>query len=147
MEPSSGDLLAFRRFADAFDAENFDAGRVHSSEEVEPGVYSWPWWEESPIVGEWHQALYDNHVIDPESDYLSEDFAAKMRQFEVAPALLDGADLQTIRTVLTNISRGDRFCDGYMASMFENGVAQAATRRLVGLASAPGNKVERTEPA
>lgn len=128
------DLLAFGRFAEAFESEGFDAGRIHASEEVEPGLYSWPWWEESPIVGEWHQALYETGVIDPESDYLSEEFAETMRHFEADPALLDGADLQTIRTVLTNISRGERFCDGYMASMFENGVAQAATRRLVTLA-------------
>jgi len=34
----------------------------------------------------------------------------------------------------TYISRGERFCDGHMAEFFENGVAQAATRRLVNLA-------------
>ncbi len=128
------DLLAFKRFADAFDAEGFHAGRIHTSEEVEPGVHSWPWWEASPVAGEWHQALYDNGIIDPESDYLSVEFAQQMRQFEADPTLLSAADLSTVRTVLTNISRGERFCDGYMASMFDTGVAQAATRRLVELA-------------
>jgi len=88
-------------------------------------------------VMEWERALYDRYVIDPSSDYLSETFGQRMQEFAANPTLLMSEDLQTIRTVLTNISRGERFCDGYMAGMFESGVAQMATRRLAELANGP----------
>lgn len=133
LHPDELDLGAFERFAVAFDSEDFDAGTVHPSEEIEPGVHALPWWESSSVVTEWHDALYDHHIIDGSSDYLSEEFASRMRDFVSDTSLLASEDLVTIRTVLTNISRGDRFCDGYMAEMFENGIAQAATRRLVEL--------------
>ena len=130
------DLTGFSRYLDAFELREFKAGRAHPSVEIEPGVYSWPSWENTPIVSEWHQALYDRNIIDPESPYLTEEFATRMRQFAANPSLLSGQDLPTIRTVLTYIARGDRFCDGLMADMFENGAAQAATRRLVELGQA-----------
>ncbi len=134
-DPTKTDLAIFARFVDAFERADFEAGRAHPSEEVKPGVYSWPWWESSPIVSEWHHALYDHHIIDSHSPYLTEEFAARMHEFVDDPSLLVGQDLPTMRTVLTYIARGDRFCDGLMAAMFEQGVAQAATRRLVALAA------------
>ncbi|MDZ4179303.1 MAG: DUF6508 domain-containing protein [Coriobacteriia bacterium] len=135
--PPPPNLTGFSDYADAFELRGFVAGRAHPSEELEPGVYSWPSWESSPIVSEWHRALYDHNIIDPQSPYLTEEFAARMREFEDDPSLLSGQDLSTIRTVLTYISRGERFCDGLMADMFDKGVAQSATRRLVELGRTP----------
>lgn len=131
--PTAADLAVFARFADAFESAEFEAGRVHPTQQTGPDTFTFGWWESSPIVSEWHSALYDHNIIDPGSEYLSEEFAEKMAQFAADPSLLSKQDLSTIRTVLTNISRGDRFCEGYMAGMFENGVAQAATRRLAAL--------------
>jgi len=131
--PSSDDRAFFARFADAFEREGFCAGRFHPSEPTGPNSFTFGWWESSPIVSQWHAALYDRNIIDPQSDYLSPEFAARMAQFSKDPTMLLEQDLATIRTVLTNIARGDRFCEGYMAGMFEAGVAQAATRRLAGL--------------
>jgi hypothetical protein len=54
-----------------------------------------------------------------------------MSEFAADLCLVESVDLAIARTILTNIARSDRFCDGYMADMFENGMAQAATRRLV----------------
>lgn len=131
--PSSDALQAFARFSDAFDRPDFAAGEWGGGQEVEPGIVQMPYWMPNAIVSGWHTELYDRGIIDPHSNYLSEEFAAKMRGFTADPSLLSVQDLQTIRTVLTNISRGERFCEGYMGEMFENGVAQAATRRLIEL--------------
>lgn len=125
----------FARFAAAFETDGFVASTAHEPEEIEPGVMTMPWWEYSDVVSEWQQALCEHGVIDAQSDDLSAEFVARMSEFEADPSLIGDADLQTIRMVLTRISRGERFCDGYMATMFENGVARAATRRLVELAT------------
>lgn len=132
--PTIDALLALSPFVHEFTAEGFTAGIFHNAEEIEPGVFSMPWWEPSDIVLQWEAALYHHGIIDPQSDYLSEEFGRQVEEFAADPTLLSAADLPTIRTVLTNISRGERFCDGYMASMLESGVAQAATARLVQLA-------------
>ncbi len=129
--PDEYDLAAFAVFAQAFEERSFVAGTVHPPEEVEPGVMALGWWAPSDLVAAWHEALYEHQIIDPDSDYLSVAWSRRMEKFAANPALLEACDLPTVRTALTNISRGDRFCDGYMAGMFDNGVAQAATRRLV----------------
>lgn len=134
-DPRAADLLAFAPYVEAFEQADFSAGRFHPAEEIEPNTYTWPSWESSPIVSEWHQALYDRHIMDPQSPYLDAQFTVRMREFEASPSLLSDQDLSTIRTVLTYIARGDRFCEGLIADMFEKGVAQAATRRLVDLAT------------
>lgn len=131
--PSADDLASFAKYAEAFGASDFVAGEWHPSAEIEPNVRSWPWWESSPIVSEWHQALYDCHVIYPGSDYSSPEFSQRMAEFAANLRLIASLDLATVRTILTNISRGDRFCEGHMAGTFENGVAQAATQRLADL--------------
>lgn len=136
--PTRDDLLGFARYAESFEHPDFTAGKYHPSEEIELNTYTWPSWESSPIVSEWHQALYDRHIMDPQSPYLDAQFTARMREFEADPSLLSGQDLPTIRTVLTCIARADRFCEGVIADMFEKGVAQAATRRLVELGSSLG---------
>ncbi len=132
--PSAEDLRVFAEFANAFESDDFVAGTPYGEEEVEPGVYTMGGWIPSEIVIQWETALYDHHIIDGNSDYLSPEFARRMNEFAEDLTLLSAADLQTVRTVLTNISRGERFCDGYLCDAFDRGVAQAATRRLVDLA-------------
>lgn len=136
--PSEDDLRSFARFAEAFGEPEFTPGTSHPAEEIEPDVYSFGWFEYAPAVSEWHQELYDRNVIDPDSDYLSEAFAHRMRRFSADPTLLSAADLPTIRTVLTNIARGERFCDGYMSSAFESGSRRR--RHAVSLTLLPVNE-------
>lgn len=137
-EPSIDDLAAFAAFADAFESADFLPGEWLSPQPSGDADSAFPIWASGDVVSRWHQALYDRDIVDPDSDYLSEAFAQQMDEFVTDPTLLSAADLSTIRTVLTNISRGDRFCDGYMASMFENDVSQAATARLVSLSAEDG---------
>lgn len=131
--PSREDIASFQRFVGAFSKSDFSPGTWHHAEEVEPGLYAVGWWEASRIVAEWERAIYDRHVIDPNSHYMSQEFGERMSRYRTDPSVLGEADLVTIRTVLTYIVRGERFCSGHIESMFESGVAQAATRRLSNL--------------
>ena len=71
MTPTKHDLLAVAAFADRFDAPDFVVGRDVPGSVDEDGVVHIGWWEHSPTVSGWAQALYEHHVINPQSDYLS----------------------------------------------------------------------------
>lgn len=140
------DLSGFAAFSRAFDEPDFVAGEWAGGGEVEPGLYQMAYWVPCSVVSEWEQTLYHQNVVGPDCDYMSEEFGAQMREFASDPSLLSASDLQVVRAALTNIVRGERFCEGYIGEMFDNGVAQAATRRLSELASAPEDDAERTHP-
>jgi hypothetical protein len=134
LEPEARDVL--QRLLAEFGRDGFVPGWHHPSEEIEPSHYSWPWWEASRAVGEWRDALYEYGVVDPSADYLSEDVSQRMQQYGQSPSLLENVDLDTVRAVLTYVVRSERFSEGHMQTMFEAGVAQAATHRLVALGTA-----------
>ena len=102
----------------------------------EDGVVSIGWWEHSPAVSEWAQALYDHHIIDPECDYMGEANRELGRQAFEAPELIGTLELPALRMLMTAIARSDRFDwgSGLYEEAFEKGIAQAATRRLGELA-------------
>lgn len=137
-EPSRADLVSFGRFAEAFSEADFSPGVWHPADEIEPGLLAVGWWQPSKIVAEWEHAIYDRHVIDPDADYLSEEFGARVREYQREPTRLDDAELDELRAVLTYVVRGERFCDGHIESMFVSGVAQHATRRLAFLGRTSG---------
>lgn len=132
--PSKDELLSMAEFVTAFESADFVAGEWISAVMCPDGIMQVGRWSPSDCVMRWEQAIYDRHLVDPDSDYLSGQFSMRMQSYMRDSSLVMEADLDVVRTVLTNIVRGDRFCDGYMADMFETGVAQAATRRLVELA-------------
>lgn len=132
--PAKENLRSMTEFADAFDSPDFVAGEWTSPVVRPDGVIEVGYWMAGDCVMRWEQAVYDRQVVDPDSAYLSERFSRQMDSYIHDPSRLREADLATVRTVITNVVRGERFCEGYMAEMFECGVAQAATRRLVELA-------------
>ena len=96
-----------------------------------------PWFEDSPTVERFRQALghdgwlepldWQGWIQRPENRGLLDDPSGVAR--------LDEADLQRL---LTTIIRSDRFSDGSLAGAFERGYLQAITRRAAELA-APGS--------
>lgn len=134
--PSKEDLASFQRFVDAFEAEGFVAGEWAKMREIEPGVFQLGYWVDSPIVNEWVQAIYDRHVLDGRGRHMSYSTFEMARAFSRDPVLLETADLDSIRLVLTRTVRGERFCEGIIEGTFLDGMAQAATRRLVALGKA-----------
>ena len=47
-----------------------------------------------------------------------------------SPSLIDQADLTDIRSLLTYVQRGERFCDGHIASMITSGIVKRIFDRL-----------------
>lgn len=70
-----------REFVSAFDESAFVAGEWVQPKRREDGVIVIGSWDASDVVGRWERALYDRHIVDPESDYLSDEFAEIMRRF------------------------------------------------------------------
>ena len=134
--PTAHDLLSVACFADKFDAPDFTVGEWHDPVRREDGVVEVGWWSPSEAVHTWEKALYDHHVIDPDSDYLAEDNVALVNAAIKDPALVADLNLAALRRVLTFLARAERHTGGgWFESAFESGMAQAATRRLGEFAS------------
>ena len=132
-EPTREDLDAVAVFVERFDEDDFEAGAWSPSETSEDGVMTLPHWVASETVLEWHDALYKHNVI-LMFEWMTEEWRECMRGFDSDPSGLETADLETVRKVLTAISRSDRFCEGSMNECFKSGLAQAATQRLAAFA-------------
>lgn len=109
-------------FLDRFEAVGFSAG----SWKMPEGQF--PWFDFNEVIMEFHQALYDNGWVTPAFDWTEWQESAK--KFVDSPKKIERADATTIQKLLTTHSRADRFCEGHLASMFENGHIVALLRRL-----------------
>jgi hypothetical protein len=135
-KPSTGDLLDVASFADKFDAPDFTVGEWHDPVRHEDGVVEVGWWSPSEVVHAWERALYDHHIIDPDSDYLAEDNVALVNESIDDPSLVADLDLAALRRALTFLARAQRHTGGgWFESAFGSGMAQAMMRRLGGLAA------------
>lgn len=109
-------------FLDRFEAAGFTAG----SWKMPEGQL--PWFDFHEVVMEFHQALYDNGWVTPAFDWTEWQESAK--KFVDSLKQIEKADATTIQKLLTTHSRADRYCEGHLASMFENGHIVALLRRL-----------------
>lgn len=109
-------------FLERFEAVGFSAGTWTMPE----GQI--PWFDFNESVMEFHQALYDNGWVTPAFDWT--EWQASAEEFVNSPKKIEKADATTIQKLLTTHSRADRFCEGHLASMFENGHIVALLRRL-----------------
>ena len=92
---------------------------------TEPGQL--PYFSPNEPLTEFVGALYQHGWV------VSFDWPAWREEAEryiASPELLAGADLGTVRKLLTTHVRQDRFCDGHMADMVRNGHVAALLRRL-----------------
>ena len=123
MKPVTREQIdALLPFLDKFEAAGFSAGNWHS----EPGQF--PWFNFDEVVMEFIQALYDNEWVTPTFNWTKWQDSAK--RYVESPELIDSADAATIQKLLTTHARTDRFCEGHLAAMFENGHMVALLRRL-----------------
>ncbi|MGZ4847624.1 MAG: DUF6508 domain-containing protein [Halobacteriota archaeon] len=81
----------------------------------------------SPDANAFYKALYDNGWITPFDWPSWQDEAVRYVNDEI---LLDQADAETLRELLTTHVRKDRFCEGHLGSMFESGHIIAILQRL-----------------
>lgn len=110
-------------FLDRFEAADFFAG---TWKEVEEGRL--PYFIYDDAVTEFNQALYDNGWVTPAFDW--GEWQESARMVVDSPAKIGKADTRTILKLFTTHVRADRFCEGRLATMFENGHIVALLRRL-----------------
>ena len=86
------------------------------------------------VVLEFCQVLYDNDWISPEVNWTEWQDAAW--EYVETPGKIESADVVTVRKLFTTHVRMDRFCEGHLVSMFENGHILMLLRRLKDLREA-----------
>ncbi|QJX01176.1 DUF6508 domain-containing protein [Frigoriglobus tundricola] len=109
-------------FLDRFETTGFSAG----SWKMPDGQF--PWYSFEDVVMEFQQALYDNGWVTPAFNWT--EWQQSAQEFVDSPQKIEQADATTIQKLLTTHVRADRFCEGHLASMFENGHVVALMRRL-----------------
>ena len=120
--PTSKQIDAILPYLDRFTAEGFSVGTWHSP----PGVF--PWFEFNEAVSEFQQALYDNGWIT--SSFNWTDWQETAKEYVEKPETIESADAKTIQKLFTTHVRKERFCEGHLAAMFENGHVVALLQRL-----------------
>ena len=108
-----------------FEEAGFQFGKLHTPE----GQF--PWYESCAEVDAFFQCLYDKNWVVPSFDWGA--WQDQAVQFVESPERLDAADAETVRKLLTLHACKDKFCDGHLASMFENGHIVALLQRLRGI--------------
>lgn len=117
-------------FLDKFDAKGFSAGTWNSPKG------QLPWFAFSKSVSKFHKALYDNGWITP---FNWTEWQETVQKYVDSPATIESTDVETIQKLFTTHVRADRFCEGHLAEMFENGHIVALLRRLRELRRSMGN--------
>jgi len=110
-------------FLDKFDAVGFSAGTWLT---LVPGQL--PYFTFDEVVMEFIQVLYDNDWVTQQFDWGK--WQESSQQYIESPEKVESADTETIQKLLTTHVRANRFCEGYLASMFENGHILDILRRL-----------------
>ncbi len=80
------------------------------------------------------EALYSNGWI---ANFDWPSWQDQAIQYVETPERIKSADIDTIRKLLTTHVRKDRFCDGHLAVMFENGHITALLHRLKEIRAMP----------
>ncbi|MFN9246409.1 MAG: DUF6508 domain-containing protein [Planctomycetota bacterium] len=105
-----------------------------SKPDFKPGTWSqeaqgfFPSFTQSKSVKEFISALYEYGWV--RSDFNWAEWRGEEARYLNEPELLASADVATIEKLLTTHVRQDRFCEGYLAAMFENGHIKAIMERL-----------------
>jgi hypothetical protein len=109
-------------FLERFEAVEFSAGTWKMPE----GQF--PHFDFEKIVNEFIHSLYESGWVTPAFDWT--EWQQTAQEFVDSPKKIEKADATTIQKLLTTHCRADRFCEGHLASMFENGHIVALLRQL-----------------
>lgn len=121
MMPTADQIDAILPFLDHFEVAGFSAG----SWKMPEGQF--PWFGFEATVIEFQQALYDNGWIAPFDWGAWQETA---REYVENPGKIESADAEAIQKLFTTHVRKERFCEGHLAAMFENGHVVVLLRRL-----------------
>jgi len=86
------------------------------------------WFEYGKAVKEFHKALYDNGWVVSSFDWPK--WQNKAKKYVNSPARIESAKVEAIQKLFTTHVRKERFCEGHLAAMLENGHIVPLLRRL-----------------
>jgi hypothetical protein len=118
-------------YLDQFEATGFSVGTWNTP----PGQM--PWFEFGEAVMEFQQALYDNDWITPSFNWT--EWQETAREYVASPERIESAHAETIQRLFTTHIRKERFCEGHLAAMFENGHVLTMLRRLRDIRHTPAD--------
>ncbi len=93
-------------------------GEEVGPEQVEPGVFTFPYWEEGDVVSKFFEIVYSMPII------IKFEWSSWDEGRRIANDLnfdYDTIDIPTKCKLITAIVRNDRFCEGALVSAFESG--------------------------
>lgn len=130
-------VLKLKPIFDSLSIEQFQNWKGRAPKRLPEGgeALAVPYPNYHPVVKQWWKLLYETpFYIDPYAS-LPEDptqdgvpFSVMGAQFP--PEYFENATLNQVRRYMLLCTRGERFCDGYIAGEFERGTIQAAFARL-----------------
>jgi hypothetical protein len=109
-------------FLEVFEKAGFSAGFWRTPEG------HMPWFGFDEVVSDFHNTLYDNGWVTPAFNW--SEWQRSAEEFVEVPEKVERADTTTIQKLFTTHCRKNRFCEGHLAEMFENGHIVALLRRL-----------------
>lgn len=123
---TAGNMDAILRFLPTFQAAGFSPGKMI----YRPGTV--PIYELAADVGAFLRVLSDNNWI------VSFDWTQwEGRAYLKDPSALANVDIQTAQKLFTVLARQDRFCEGFLGSMIQNGFVTALLQRVEQLRKSP----------
>lgn len=119
--PTKQSIEKLLPFLSVFQTPNFKAGTWITKK----GVF--PWLDYSAEVAEFTRLLYDSGMI---VAFDWSNWTTESGAYFENPEKIETADLETIRKLFTTQVRKDRFCEGHLAEMIENGHVALLLERL-----------------
>ena len=126
-DPTAAERKAARPLLEllpGMEAKGFEAAPSWGGGETSPGVFHMPYPNYCEEIGRFIQLAHDEALIDRE--YVDKDVGEWLRR----PAFVEQATLADVKSILTFMVRGERFCDGHIAALFGEGHVVAVLRRL-----------------
>jgi hypothetical protein len=122
--PTPKQTEAVLRFLPKLEKRGFKAGRVVVPPRQPGQLRQLPYFVYNKVVDEFVQALYANGFVFP---FNWQDWRTR---HHVDRRLVRHARFQTVRKLLCAHVRADRFCEGHLAAVIEDGFIPAVLRRL-----------------
>lgn len=125
------DIDAILKFLPSFESKRSWFGKWESCptpDMIGPGKeISMPYVRYSKRADSFVQALCNNKWV---FDFDWMKWEGEARKYEDSAEMIAGADLKTLRKLLTTHAKAERFCDGHLLSVYKSGHLLAILRRL-----------------
>ena len=112
----------------ALEAEGFEAAPSWGGGERSPGVFQMSYPKYCEEIQRFIELAHDPAIVD--RDYVDKSVGSRFGRV----GFIEQASLDEVKSMLTFMVRGERFCDGHIAGLFDEGHVVAVLQRLRQLA-------------